>query len=86
MSARHSCVALCVTLLMTAASAARRETLTFEHVTNIGSDGVGEGSEFGNVHGVIVDKTSGRVYVADTANNRIQVFRPVADAELDLVR
>ncbi|MEA2989627.1 MAG: hypothetical protein QOG83_2338 [Alphaproteobacteria bacterium] len=83
MSARHSCVALCVTLLMTTASTARTEPLTFEHVMNIGSDGVGEG---GNVHGVIVDKTTGRVYVADAANNRIQVFRPVADAELDLVR
>jgi hypothetical protein len=64
---------------------ARTETLTFEHVMNIGSDGVGEDGEGGNVHGVI-DKTSGRVYVADTANNRIQMFRPVADAELDLVR
>ena len=32
--------------------------------------------EFGNIHGVIVDKTTGWVYVADTANNRIQVFKP----------
>jgi DNA-binding beta-propeller fold protein YncE len=86
MSTRHSCVALYVTLLMTAAAAARTETLTLEHVMNTGSDGVGEGGEFGKVHGVIVDKSTGRVYVADTANNRIQVFRPVADAELDLVR
>ena len=35
-------------------------------------------SEFGNLHGIIVDKASGTVYVADTANNRIQVFRPVS--------
>ncbi|CAN0508850.1 unnamed protein product, partial [Phaeothamnion confervicola] len=40
-----------------------------------GSKGSGEG-EFGNLHGIIVDKTTGHVYVADTANNRIQVFRP----------
>lgn len=35
-------------------------------------DGIGE---FGNIHGVIVDKKTGWVYVADTANNRIQVFK-----------
>jgi DNA-binding beta-propeller fold protein YncE len=33
--------------------------------------------EFGNLHGIIVDKSNGYVYVADTANSRIQVFRPV---------
>jgi DNA-binding beta-propeller fold protein YncE len=33
--------------------------------------------EFGNLHGIIVDKANGHVYVADTANHRVQVFRPV---------
>lgn len=36
-------------------------------------------SEFGNIHGVIVDHTTGWVYVADTANNRVQVFKPVVE-------
>ena len=34
--------------------------------------------EFANLHGIIVDKTTGLVYVADTGNNRIQVFKPAA--------
>lgn len=51
-------------------------------LTMWGSKGSGNG-EFGNLHGVIVDKSTGYVYVADTANNRIQVFKPVlAKAEL----
>lgn len=41
-----------------------------------GKKGAGAG-EFGNLHGIIVDKATGQVYVADTANNRIQVFKPV---------
>ena len=41
-----------------------------------GRKGSGDG-EFGNLHGIIIDKPSGTVYVADTANNRIQVFKPV---------
>jgi DNA-binding beta-propeller fold protein YncE len=41
-----------------------------------GKKGAGNG-EFGNLHGLIVDKATGLVYVADTANNRVQVFRPV---------
>jgi len=40
-----------------------------------GKKGSGNG-EFGNIHGLIVDRESGWVYVADTANNRIQVFKP----------
>ena len=40
-----------------------------------GKKGSGNG-EFGNIHGVIVDKETGWVYVADTANNRIQVIKP----------
>ncbi len=36
--------------------------------------------EFGNLHGIIVDKATGWIYVADTANNRIQVFKPVPGA------
>ena len=32
--------------------------------------------QFGNLHGLIVDKATGWVYVADTANDRYQVFKP----------
>jgi DNA-binding beta-propeller fold protein YncE len=45
-------------------------------VTTWGKEGSGNG-EFGNLHGLIVDKATGWVYVADTANNRIQVFKTV---------
>jgi DNA-binding beta-propeller fold protein YncE len=45
-------------------------------ITTWGKKGAGNG-EFGNLHGIIVDKETGWVYVADTANNRIQVFKPV---------
>jgi len=44
-------------------------------LTMWGKKGSGNG-EFGNLHGIIVDKETGWVYVADTANNRIQVFKP----------
>ena len=39
-----------------------------------GSEGKKPG-EFGNLHGIIVDG-NGNVYVADTANHRIQMFEP----------
>jgi len=45
------------------------------HITMWGSKGSGDG-QFGNLHGLIVDKKTGWVYVADTANNRYQVFVP----------
>jgi DNA-binding beta-propeller fold protein YncE len=41
-----------------------------------GKKGSGTG-EFGNLHGILVDKATGLVYVADTANNRVQVFKPL---------
>lgn len=44
-------------------------------LTRWGKSGSGNG-EFGNIHGVFVDKSTGWVYIADTANNRIQVFKP----------
>jgi len=44
-----------------------------ESIAMWGKKGSGTG-EFGNIHGVFVDKESGWVYVADTANNRVQVF------------
>ncbi len=44
-------------------------------LTMWGKKGNGNG-EFGNLHGMIVNKTTGWAYVADTANNRIQVFKP----------
>ncbi|MCP4403302.1 MAG: 6-bladed beta-propeller [bacterium] len=45
-------------------------------ITMWGRQGSGDG-EFGNLHGIIVDKETGWVYAADTANNRIQVFKSV---------
>ena len=45
-------------------------------LTMWGKKGSGNG-EFGNLHGIIVDKATGFVYVADTANNRVQVFKPL---------
>ena len=47
-----------------------------KYLTMWGTKGSGNG-EFGNLHGIIVDKKTGWVYVADTANNRIQVFQPL---------
>jgi DNA-binding beta-propeller fold protein YncE len=44
-------------------------------LTQFGQSGSRNG-EFGNLHGIIVDKGNGWIYVADTANNRIQVFKP----------
>lgn len=45
-------------------------------LTTWGHRGNGNG-EFANLHGIIVDSVTGWVYVADTGNHRIQVFRPV---------
>jgi DNA-binding beta-propeller fold protein YncE len=45
-------------------------------ITMWGRKGAADG-EFGNLHGIMVDKATGLVYVADTANNRVQVFKPV---------
>lgn len=47
-----------------------------KYLTSWGKKGAGKG-EFGNLHGLLVDRATGWVYVADTANNRIQVFKPV---------
>jgi len=46
-------------------------------LTAFGKKGSGNG-EFGNLHGIICDKATGWIYVADTANNRIQVFKPAS--------
>jgi hypothetical protein len=40
--------------------------------TTFGREGTGDG-EFGNLHGIIVS-SDGTIYVADTANNRVQAF------------
>ena len=45
-----------------------------QFLTMWGRKGNGDG-EFGNLHGIAIDKKTGLIYVADTANNRIQVFR-----------
>lgn len=39
-----------------------------------GRRGGGDG-EFGNLHGIAVDPRTGHIFVADTANHRVQVFR-----------
>jgi DNA-binding beta-propeller fold protein YncE len=44
-------------------------------ITAFGRQGSGTG-EFGNLHGCYLDKATGWLYVADTANNRVQVFKP----------
>jgi DNA-binding beta-propeller fold protein YncE len=44
-------------------------------ITKFGRKGSGDG-EFGNLHGIYCDKVTGWLYIADTANNRVQVFRP----------
>jgi DNA-binding beta-propeller fold protein YncE len=49
---------------------------TGKFLTMWGSAGSANGA-FGDPHGIIVDKASGYVYVADTANHRVQVFKPV---------
>ena len=45
-------------------------------ITAWGREGTGNG-EFGNLRGIYCDQATGWIYIADTANNRIQVFKPV---------
>lgn len=40
-----------------------------------GTKGSADG-QFGNLHGLTVDHATGWIYIADTANNRIQIFKP----------
>ena len=49
------------------------KTGTFISMWGRGGSGPGE---FGNLHGLIVD-AQGNVYIGDTANHRVQKFRPV---------
>jgi DNA-binding beta-propeller fold protein YncE len=44
-------------------------------IAKFGTKGSGNG-EFENLHGCFVDRETGWLYVADTANNRVQVFKP----------
>ncbi|SFB14477.1 6-bladed beta-propeller protein [Poseidonocella pacifica] len=44
-------------------------------ITAFGETGDGV-MQFGNLHGLTVDASTGYIYVADTANNRVQVFKP----------
>jgi DNA-binding beta-propeller fold protein YncE len=48
-------------------------------LTKFGTEGSGS-SQFILPEGVGVDTNTGLVYVADTGNYRIQVFRPVASS------
>jgi DNA-binding beta-propeller fold protein YncE len=47
-------------------------------LTRFGKKGTKDG-EFSNLHGCFVDKESGWVYVADSDNCRVQVFKPTAE-------
>ncbi len=47
-------------------------------IAKFGKRGKGVG-EFANLHGCFVDKESGWVYVADSDNCRVQVFKPAAE-------
>ena len=50
-------------------------------ITAWGTEGSGNG-QFGNMHGMMVDRETGWVYIADTANDRIQVYKPVEGAQM----
>jgi len=50
-------------------------TAAGDFITAWGTKGSADG-QFGNTHGMIVDRSTGWVYIADTANNRIQVYKP----------
>lgn len=45
-------------------------------LTKWGRRGISAG-EFANLHGIAVHPQTGLIYVADTSNNRVQVFRPM---------
>jgi len=45
-------------------------------ITMFGTAGSGV-MEFGNLHGLKVDPSTNWIYVADTENNRVQVFQPI---------
>jgi len=48
---------------------------TGKFLTMWGSEGKGDG-QFDNLHGMFCDKSTGWLYIADTGNNRIQVYKP----------
>lgn len=52
---------------------------TGKFITKFGSKGSADG-QFGNLHGMYCDKATGWLYIADTANNRVQVFKPVGSS------
>lgn len=52
---------------------------TGKFLTMWGRKGTAAG-EFDNPHGIIIDHGTGYVYVADTSNHRVQVFRPTPPA------
>jgi len=48
--------------------------ISFEFVTKWGSSGGGNGQFAGGLLGISIDNSTGRVYVADPQNDRVQVF------------
>jgi DNA-binding beta-propeller fold protein YncE len=49
---------------------------TGKFITKWGEKGAGK-DQFNNLHGIFCDRATGWLYVADTANNRVQVYKPV---------
>ena len=56
---------------------------TGKFIAKFGAKGAKKG-QFGNLHGCIVDHETGWLYVGDTANNRVQVFKPTSELALKL--
>ncbi len=40
----------------------------------------GSGAEFENLHGLFVDTETGWIYIANSGNNRIDVYKPVGNS------
>ena len=44
-------------------------------LTSFGMGGTGDG-QFENLHGIAIDPQTGWIYVCDSGNKRVQVFKP----------
>jgi DNA-binding beta-propeller fold protein YncE len=81
-SRRHFSLALLVSALFLVVFAASASAVTYEEIGSFagdGPDGGGTGSGPGELSGpnqADVNDATGNLYVADTGNNRVQVFKP----------
>lgn len=66
---------VCAAVLLTASSA--RAATAYVNVGSFGGSGSGAG-EFTSPNGIAVDSSTGDIFVADTGNNRVEVFTPTA--------